>query len=279
MNRPTPVARRRGRKPRLALEGSLWVTFDGSLLGDPGRMALLQAIADQGSITKAARSLGLGYKTAWEAIDAMNALSGRPLVERVVGGRGGGSTRLTAHGQRLAERYARIDAVHRRFLALLDDTAMDLDRDLSLLQVINMKTSARNQWAGIVTAIRSGAVNDEVEVTLADGTRLTAIVTQESTGALGLRTQLPVIALVKSSSVLLATGLDGAKLSARNRLAGTVTVVTPGAVNGEVAIATPGGVPVVAIVTRAAIAELGLAPGVAVTALVQASDVILAVAS
>jgi molybdate transport system regulatory protein len=268
---------RRGRRPRLSLQGSLRVEFGGSLLGDPGRMALLRAVDEHGSITQAAKAFGISYKTAWESIDAMNALSGTPLVERVVGGRGGGSTRLTVQGRRLSERYALIDAVHQRFLGLLDASAMDLDQDFSLLQVINMKTSARNQWVGTVTAVRSGAVNDEIEVGLAGDARLTAIVTRESTQALGLRTQLSVIALVKASSVMLATDLGDAKISARNQLRGTVTGATPGAVNAEVVIAAGGGVDVVAIVAQTAIADLGLAPGVPVTAIVKASDVILAV--
>ena len=91
-----------------------------------------------------------------------------------------------------------------------------------------MKTSARNQWVGTVSAIRAGAVNDEVELSLPGGARLWAIVTRESTEALALQLQQTVIALVKSSSVMLATGLGDAKLSARNRFDGRVSAVKPG---------------------------------------------------
>jgi molybdate transport system regulatory protein len=156
---------------------------------------------------------------------------------------------------------------------------MDLDQEFSLLKVLNMKTSARNQWMGKVTAVRSGAVNDEVEVTLPGGQRLAAIITRESTQALGLKTEQAVIALVKASSVLLATDLQGAKISARNRIEGKVHALTPGAVNAEVTLKTEDGLEVVAIVTQGAVAELALTPGASATALVKASDVILAVAS
>ena len=140
-----------------------------------------------------------------------------------------------------------------------------------------MKTSARNQFVGTVTALRSGAVNDEVEITLASGVRIVAVVTQESVQSLGLRTKMTAIALVKSSSILVATDLEGAKVSARNQLAGTVSAVTPGAVNAEVVIDLDGGGSIAAIVTEGSVRSLGLAPGQRATALFKATSVIVAV--
>jgi len=169
--------------------------------------------------------------------------------------------------------------VHQRFLRLIEQDAMDLDQEFSLLKVLNMKTSARNQWLGTVAAVRAGAVNDDIELSLPGGLRLSAIVTRGSTESLALRPQMAVIALVKSSAVLLAVDLAGARVSARNRFPGRVQSVTPGAVNAEVLLRCDGGLEVVAVVPQAAVAELGLAPGAEATALIKASDVILAVVS
>lgn len=264
--------------PRLAIDGTLWITAGEASLGGRGRIGLLRAVAAEGSITRAAKAFGMSYKAAWDAIDAMNRAAGEPLVERVTGGKGGGSTRLTERGHRLVARFEQIDAVHRRFLGLLDGPANDLEHDFSLLQVVNMKTSARNQYVGTVGTVRPGAVNDEIEVVLPGGAvRLVAIVTCESTGSLGLRTGQAVIALVKSSHVLLATGLEGTKVSARNQWPGTVKAVHPGAVNAEVELEIAGGQVVVATVTQASVEALGLAPGAAATALIKASDPVLAV--
>ena len=271
------TVRRTHKDQRLGLTGSLSLTIGGLALGGAERIALLNAVAERGSITQAAKAIGLSYKGAWDAIDAMNQLSGSPLVERSTGGRGGGSTRLTPHGLRLVERYGQINAVHQRFLKLLDDQSIDLNQEFSLLSIINVKTSARNQFVGNVTAVRSGAVNDEVEITLAEGSRLVAIVTRDSTEALGLRTNMTVIALVKASSVLVGTALDGARLSARNQLPGVVSAVTPGAVNAEVVIAIDGGGSIAAIVTQTSVKSLGLAVGVQAMAFFNASSVILAV--
>jgi molybdate transport system regulatory protein len=268
---------RRRQNKRLELQGAVWMAVGDEVLGGQDRMGLLRAVAEQGSITHAAKAVGLSYKGAWDAIDAMNRLTGQALVERSTGGRGGGGTRMTPHGERLLERFEQIDAAHRRFLKLLDDASIDLEQDFSLLRILNMKTSARNQFVGTVSAVRSGAVNDEVELTLPGGVRIVAIVTRDSTEALGLRTHMTAIALIKSSSVLIATELEGAKLSARNQLAGTVSALTPGAVNAEVTITIDGGGSIAAIVTQGSVKALKLAVGSRATAFFKASSVILAV--
>lgn len=269
--------RRRTANRPLQVQGSLRFAIGGESLGGRDRIDLLRALATHGSITRAARAHGISYKAAWDAIDAMNTLAGEPLVERSAGGRGGGSSRLTARGVRLVERFEQVDAAHQRFVKLLDEQAIDLDRPFSLLKVLNMKTSARNQFVGIVSALHTGAVNDEVEITLPGGQRIVAVVTQASAQSLGLRPRMTAIALVKSSSIVIATGLEGAKVSARNRLAGKVSAVMPGAVNAEVVIDLDGGGSIAAVVTMASVGSLGLAPGVAATALFKATSVILAV--
>ena len=71
------------------------MTVGGENLGGQGRMALLALVGTHGSITHAAKAMGMSYKAAWDAIDTMNNLAGEPLVERLTGGKGGGGTRLT----------------------------------------------------------------------------------------------------------------------------------------------------------------------------------------
>ena len=273
------TARTKKKDERLAGGGAVGLTVGGESFGGRGRIGLLRAIAEQGSITHAAKAVGMSYKAAWDAIDTMNTLAGEPLVARSAGGRGGGSTRLTPRGLRLVERFGQIDAVHQRFLKLLDDESIDLEREFSLQRTFNLKTSARNQFAGTVTALRSGAVNDEVELTLPGGARIVAIVTRESTRSLGLATGIAAFALLKSSSVIVAAGIEGARISARNQLHGSVASVTPGAVNAEVVIDLDGGGSIGATVTQASLAELGFVPGGRATALFKASSVILAVAA
>ncbi len=257
------------------LEGALWMKVGERSLGGRGRMGLLRAIAEKGSIAQAAKSMGMSYKAAWDAVDTMNNLADQPLVERSSGGRGGGSTQLTARGLQLIQRFSQIEAAHRRFVQMLSDEAIDLTSDLDLLRTLNMKTSARNQFAGVVSAVKTGAVNDEIELTVGQDTRIVAVVTRDSTESLGLRVGSQAFALVKASSVILASDLEGARLSARNQLAGTVATVNPGAVNTEVVVTLDGGVSMAAIVTNPSAESLGLENGKRVVAIFKASSVIL----
>ena len=140
-----------------------------------------------------------------------------------------------------------------------------------------MKTSARNQLSGKVSVVASGIVNDEIELTLAAGQKIVAVVTRQSATTLGLVPGAEAFALVKASSVLLATDLGGARLSARNQLRGTVTRLQPGAVNAEVLVDVGGGQTLAAIVTQESARSLGLAAGISVIAFFKASDVIVGV--
>lgn len=141
-----------------------------------------------------------------------------------------------------------------------------------------MKTSARNQFVGKVVAVRRGAVNDEIELAIAGGERIVATVTRESTESLGLAPGREAFALVKASSVILMVDGDTARLSARNRLAGEVARVEPGAVNAEILVDLPGGGSVAAIVTIESARKLDLKPGRPVTVLFKASSVIVGTA-
>jgi molybdate transport system regulatory protein len=261
----------------IALQGSLWMTVGGENFGGQGRVELLARIAETGSISQAAKAIGMSYKGAWDAIDAMNNLAGEPLVERLTGGKGGGGTRLTARGAQLVRNFRVIEQVHRDFVEQLNRQAAGIADDLSLVKRLNMKTSARNQFFGTVTRVRAGAVNDEIELDIAGGHRIVAIVTHESTESLGLQPGRQAFALIKSSSVILVTREDGARFSARNQLAGTVSRLTPGAVNTEVVIDLAGGGSVAAIITNDSAHVLELAPGGPVTAMFKASSVIVGV--
>lgn len=104
-----------------------------------------------------------------------------------------------------------------------------------------------------------------------------ASITQASTEKLGLKPGVEALALIKAGFVLLMNDAEDYLLSTRNQFRGTVTRVTPGAVNAEVLVDLPGGATITAIVTMGSVGNLGLAPGSKVTAIVKAMHVILAV--
>ena len=274
----------------LELGGSVWLRAGQQTLGGAARIALLAAIRDTGSITAAAKAVGLSYKAAWDAVDAMNNLAGEALVTRSTGGKGGGGTVLTARGTRLIDTYRAVEQEHRKFIERATAAIDGFAGDWAMIGRIGMKTSARNQLYGTVRSIRRGAVNDEVTLALPGGQTIVAVLTHESTESLGLTEGASAVALVKASWVMLVVD-DGAlgtrlRLSARNQLRGKVTTVVRGAVNAEVTLALDnlaaateaagaGQTVVTAIITNESVDALDLAPGSDAVAAFKASSVIL----
>ncbi|GLQ91850.1 TOBE domain-containing protein [Dyella acidisoli] len=257
------------------LKGMLSLQVGDRALGGTDRIALLAKIGETGSITAAARAVGMSYKGAWDAIDAMNNLADEPLVTRAAGGKGGGGTHLTERGRRLIETFAALEKVHSRFLEQFETLTEAPATDIELIMSLMFRTSARNQFSGRVAAIHKGVVNDTVELELPGGERMVATVTSESTENLGLKPGSEAIALIKASSVLLALPDEGMRLSARNQFPGTVTHVIEGPVNADVRVQLTGGHVMSAVVTAESVSELGLKDGVPVVVIVKASSVIL----
>jgi molybdate transport system regulatory protein len=92
--------------PRLTLRVDLG---SGRALG-PGKIRLLEAIANTGSISQAGRHLGMSYRRAWLLVDDMNNCFRDPVIAAQPGGAHGGGAILTAFGQQLVERYRAIEA-------------------------------------------------------------------------------------------------------------------------------------------------------------------------
>ncbi len=93
----------------------------------PGKVELLEAVAREGSISAAARSIGMSYRRAWLLLDELNRALREPATETAQGGERGGGARLTRCGEEVVRRYrhAEADAMRagapqmRRLLALL----------------------------------------------------------------------------------------------------------------------------------------------------------------
>jgi molybdate transport system regulatory protein len=252
----------------------------GTFLGDR-RVRLLEEIARHGSISQAARHVPLSYKAAWDAVDAMNNLADRPLVERSAGGRAGGGTMLTDHGRRVIALYRAVEAEHQVALDRLSgrfasEPVGDVHAFQRLLRRMSVRSSARNQFVGTIDTLSEGVVDVEVSMRIDDQLRIAATVTRESAEQLGLGVGTEVIALVKASSLMLLVD-EHVRVSARNRLWGTVARIVEGPVNAEVTLALGSGRSAVAVVTRDSVQALGLHVDAKACAVFKVSSVILAV--
>ena len=88
----------------------LRITRGADIAVGPGKVDLLEAIAREGSITAAARALGMSYRRAWLLVDTMNRNLKTPVVAAEAGGTHGGGAAITAVGAEVIERYRRIEA-------------------------------------------------------------------------------------------------------------------------------------------------------------------------
>jgi molybdate transport system regulatory protein len=85
------------------------IVFESGARIGPGKARLLESIRDTGSISAAAREMGMSYKRAWLLLDSMNQAFTEPVVKAAPGGMGGGGASLTPFGAEVLERYRRID--------------------------------------------------------------------------------------------------------------------------------------------------------------------------
>ena len=102
--------------PRPGVRGRIWIDgSEGTFIGW-GRVTLLEQIREQGSITKAAKSMEMAYRHAWDLVDSMNRQSKKPFVEVVAGGKGGGGARVTEEGEKAIRLFRKFAADFEVFL-------------------------------------------------------------------------------------------------------------------------------------------------------------------
>ncbi|WP_316861835.1 TOBE domain-containing protein [uncultured Cohaesibacter sp.] len=245
------------------------------------RFRLLYEIGRQGSISAAAKSLGISYKAAWDAVNALNNLFSTPLVNAKPGGRKGGRAVLTEEGRRALQ-------AHRHLTIRLNQFIAEIEQELSgnpgaaplsnpLLWSFAMRTSARNVFHGIVEEITPGAVNSEVLLRVSDRTVLTTVITNTSIESLELRKGSEAFALIKASTPILMAETEAVKLSARNQIHGNVISVAPGAVNCEVQLDIGNSKTLTVVITMQSAQSLEIKPGDRMCAMFKASQIILGV--
>jgi len=93
---------------RTGVETTVRVLRAGVRAIGPGKADLLACIDQHGSISAAARAMGMSYRRAWLLVDEMNQCFREPLVETLLGGTGGGGARLTDTGRQVLSDYSNL---------------------------------------------------------------------------------------------------------------------------------------------------------------------------
>ncbi|MFD0988908.1 winged helix-turn-helix domain-containing protein [Mariniflexile jejuense] len=91
------------------IKSRIWIEYNNHVLLGEGRVHLLKAIDEMGSLSKAAKSLNISYKKAWDLIDSVNKSAKNPVTINSIGGKGGGGAELTDYGKLLIKSFDEIN--------------------------------------------------------------------------------------------------------------------------------------------------------------------------
>lgn len=203
------------------------------------RIDVLQRIKQYGSISEAARSAGISYKAAWQAIETLSALAGEPLVEKTVGGNSGGGARITEAGEAVLEASAALNKVRNQILT-------DIQGGESPKLAALASVSIRNIIPCVIEDIHGGMSMCKVKMKVCEGQYLRSSVTLESRQLLDLKEGKSVLALFKASAATVSK--EKPDDSSRCFLFGQVSRLPQKEKGGEVTLRLPNGLNVVGFI-------------------------------
>lgn len=240
------------------------------------RIEILRLVGESGSISQAARQAKVSYKAAWQAIDTLTNLAGVALVERAVGGSGGGGATLTPAGQKLLAVAGLLNETRSQVLAAFKSNELLLPRALPALSNMSVRTSMRNQLPCQVDKLEVRGQMARVHLKLAGGALLVSRITKASAELLGLQKGQTVLALCKATAVTVRAQSSVAAIPpGMQGLNGQAVRISRGATGDEVSLQLEGGLQLVGF----AAAGSGLKTKALVQALIDESAVVIALST
>ncbi|MBK9080717.1 MAG: TOBE domain-containing protein [Rhizobiales bacterium] len=236
------------------------------------RIRLLEAVAEHGNITRAAQATGFSYKTAWDAVNAINNLLPTPAFRTRTGGRAGGGAQVTDEGRRLIATFHRLEARLTEISRLIAEEGLE-GQDEALLLMFGARLSTRNVFQCEVREVARGPVEVRVTLRLSDAHAIEALVTNAAATSLALAPGRRALALIKAPFVALsAARSDGAV----NTFAGEVVARVDDESSAEVRLDIGAGKTMTAVVPRVDADRLQAVVGARLTAGFAPAHVILA---
>jgi molybdate transport system regulatory protein len=185
------LAGRRGAERHVVPHPSL--ETGGTTILDETDARLLRRVQETGSLTVAARMVGVSYRNAWDRIKKVESRLGKRVLETSSGGSAGGSSALTPEGLALFKEFRRM----RKYL-------FNALEDQEYAGNVRYKLSARNVIRGRVTHIERGDITSKIRMDSRNPIKLTSIISNDAVDDLGLRIGDEVDAVVKSTEVMIA---------------------------------------------------------------------------
>jgi molybdate transport system regulatory protein len=167
---------------------------------------LLHNIASESSITRAAKTVGISYRNAWDRLSKLQRDVGERIVIGRAGGSEGGGAQLTPEGKRILAEYRRLN--NYLFSALGD-------KDFWLHA--GYRLSARNRLKAKIVSIDEGPITSELKMQVTTKGSLTSIISNEAVEELGLKEGDEVDAIIKATEVIVAKLEDKVRLAGKKR--------------------------------------------------------------
>jgi molybdate transport system regulatory protein len=172
----------------------IWIEYKGKPVLGKGGAQILDEIAKQNSISKAAKKLGMSYRYVWNYLQKIEKAIGEPIIKTYKGGKaGGGGAKLTALGKQILEEYRRVEGYVGEVLA-----------DAEYWEAVGLKISARNRLKGKVKAVEKGDVTAKIKIEIGAPATVTALISREAAEELDIKVGDEVEAVIKATEVMIA---------------------------------------------------------------------------
>ena len=192
---------------KFKIGSSIWIDKNGKTFLGKGRIELLKLINQTGSLSKAAKEMEMSYKAAWDNLNDMNSVSEVNLVESISGGAGGGGSKLTPLAHLYIELYDKIYNEQRTFFNKVEPYMDNYEMLIFFLKRDALRISAKNQIKAKIYSIEENGLNSYIKLKI-DDLFLRASVTSKSAKELGLKKNIDVYAIIKSSSINISNITD-----------------------------------------------------------------------
>lgn len=162
------------------------------------RLDILRKLEDAGSISQAARLAGVSYKAAWQALDVLSNIAGTPLVEKNVGGAGGGGARLTQAGKNLLRASSELTQMKEQLMRKTKSSAQAYQ---NTSQLLGLRTSMRNQLPVVVRGVVKKGPFVRVMFATRGGNVFHSSITATSAELLDIKKDQDLLALCKATAI------------------------------------------------------------------------------
>lgn len=162
----------------MEIEGRIWIKKRGKNFLGHGKIELLELINKSGSISKAAQSMHMSYKAAWDSINLINTLSSEPLVRITRGGKNGGGAKLTQKGLDFIKIFRKMEQINKSLFHIFESDLDSID-NLGLENIFG-KNRYSNSITGDIIEKHDNLSNIRIAIRLNDGQIIRTNITQNS---------------------------------------------------------------------------------------------------